>query len=299
MFRLREFGVSTQQDAAKAAAEAHRRGLIDQRRRPLVRRPIAGPVDDAQDFAGVGQGQHQGVITPRPIVGDVHATLALARGLDQKAVHVQAGLLEEGRGLVRPDFQTRVVDDVEEGLNAVRGKAPTEVSRGGGVGEASSAQGVQQDFIVAKEFQVLQASAAAQGQIGQGEHVVGFMVREVDLQQLQTLVQGVDEAEPTGEGMNEANAAAGDAAGTLGDLIVNVGSGHHGLAATAQVLLVQSALDPALAVGQFSSYARVSLEIPPGGWCWRKQILHSTPETPRDFEFLRIIIQRRPATSLA
>ncbi len=37
----------------------------------------------------------------------------------------------------------------------------------------------------------------------------------------------------------------------------------------------------------------VSLEIPPGDGCWRKQILHSTPEIPRDFEFLRIFIRRR------
>ena len=256
VLRLRELGVSPQQDAAKAAAEAHRRGLIDQRRRPLVRRPIAGPVDDAQDFAGVGQGQHQRVITPRPVVGDVHPLLALAGGLDQEAVHVQEGLLEEGRGLVRPDLQTRVVDDVEEDLNAVRGKAATEVSRRGGVGEAAGTQGVQQDLIVAQEFEVLQASAAAQRQIGQGEHMVRFMIGEVELEQLQTSVQRINEAKPACEGMNETDAAAGHAAVTLGDLIVNVAGRHHGLGATAKVLLVQTPLNPALAVGQFSLYVR-------------------------------------------
>src|SRR6202035_2246512 len=165
------------------------------------------------------------------------------------------GLLEEGRGLVRPDLQARVVDDVEERLNAVRGKAATEVSRGGWVGEAPGAQGVQQDLVLAEEFQVLQARAAAQRQIGQRQHVVGFMVREMDIQQLQAPVQGVDEAEPAGQSMNEADAAAGDAAATLGDLVVNVAGSHHGLGATTQILLVQSALDPALAVGQLSSYA--------------------------------------------
>ena len=86
-------------------------------------------------------------------------------------------------------------------LSAVkrRQKSPAVV----GSGRRRCAQGVEEDFIVAEEFQVLQARAAAQGQIGQGEHVVGFVVGEVDLQQLQTLVHGVDEAEPTGEGMNE------------------------------------------------------------------------------------------------
>src|SRR5207247_5162638 len=102
---------------------------------------------------------------------------------DQKAVHVQEGLLEEGRRLVRPDLQARVVDDFEEGLNAVRGKAATEVSRRGGVGEAAGTQGVQQDLIVAQEFEVLQASAAAQRQIGQGEHMVRFMIGELAVEQ--------------------------------------------------------------------------------------------------------------------
>ncbi len=42
--------------------------------------------------------------------------------------------------------------------------------------------------------------------------MVGFMIGEMDLQQFQAPVQSVDEAEPAGEGMNEADAAAGDAA---------------------------------------------------------------------------------------
>jgi hypothetical protein len=108
---------------------------------------------------------------------------------------------------------------------------------------------------VAEEFQVLQARAATQRQIGQRQHMVRFMVGQVDLQQLQAAVQGVDEAELAGESMNEADAAEGDAVGTFGDLIVNVAGSHHGLGAAAEILLVQSALDPALAVGQFSSYA--------------------------------------------
>jgi len=45
-------------------------------------------------------------------------------------------------------------------------------------------------------------------------------------------------------------------AATLGDLIMDVAGGHHGLRAPAQVRLVQSAIDTALALGQFASYAR-------------------------------------------
>ena len=102
--RLRE--LVSPQHAAKAAAQANRQGLIGLcRRRPFVRRPIAGPVDQAQDFARVGQGQHQHVIAPGAVVGDVHALLALAGGFDQHAVHVQNRLLEEGSGWPAQTFR--------------------------------------------------------------------------------------------------------------------------------------------------------------------------------------------------
>jgi hypothetical protein len=41
----------------------------------------------------------------------------------------------------------------------------------------------------------LQAGAAAQRQVRQGEHVVRLVVGEVDVQHLQAAVEGVDQAE--------------------------------------------------------------------------------------------------------
>ena len=41
----------------------------------FVRGPVARTIDDAQDFAGVGQGDDQRMITPDAVVGDVHACL--------------------------------------------------------------------------------------------------------------------------------------------------------------------------------------------------------------------------------
>src|SRR5262249_50790227 len=142
-------------------------------------------------------------------------------------------------GLAAPDLQTGVVDDVEQRLNAVPGKAAAEVPRRGGVGDTARAQGVQHDLVVAEQFQVLQAGAAAQRQIGQREHVVRFVIGQVDLQQLQAPVDGVDEAEPTGEGVEETDAAAGNAAGAAGNFVTDVAGGHHGPGAATQVFLVQ------------------------------------------------------------
>ena len=59
------------------------------------------------------------------------------------------------------------------------------------------------------------------------------MIGQVDLQQLQALVEGVDEAEPAREGVEEADAAAGNAARALGDFVMDVAGSHHGLGAAA------------------------------------------------------------------
>src|SRR5271170_60066 len=86
--------------------------------------------------------------------------------------------------------------------------------------------------------------------------MVRFMIGQVDFQQLQAAVDGIGEAESAGEGVKQADAAAGDAASAPGDFVMDVARGHHGLGAATQVFLVQTPLDAALAVGQFSSYAR-------------------------------------------
>jgi len=54
-----------------------------------MRRPIAGAIDQAQDFAGLGQADHERMIAPGAVVGDVHAGLARAGGLGERAVHVE------------------------------------------------------------------------------------------------------------------------------------------------------------------------------------------------------------------
>ncbi len=160
---------------------------------------------------------------------------------------------EEGLGLAGPDLPTRLVDDVEKYLNAIRGKAPAEISRRGGIGDTARPQGIQQDFVVAEQFQVLQTRAAAQRQIGQRQHMVRFMIGQVDFQQFQALVDGFGEAEPAGESVDQADAATGKATCASRDVVVEVAGGHHGLGAATQVFRVQTALNPALAVIQFSS----------------------------------------------
>ena len=63
-------------------------------------------------------------------------------------------------------FQTLtpgLVEDVLEGLDVVGGEAAAEVAGGGGVGDAVGAEGVEEDLVVAPQFDVLEAGAAGTG----------------------------------------------------------------------------------------------------------------------------------------
>jgi hypothetical protein len=59
------------------------------------------------------------------------------------------------------------------------------------------------------------------------------------------------------EGVRSTDAAVGNAARALGNLIVDVTGGKHGAPTIAQVGRVEASFNPALAVGQFAVYSRV------------------------------------------
>ena len=94
--------------------------LVDLTAAPSCEGRLPGRLTRHEHLAGVGQGDDQRVIAPGAVVGDVHALLAAAAGGDQGAVHVDDGLVEEGGGLLRPDLEPGLVDDVLQGLDVGR-----------------------------------------------------------------------------------------------------------------------------------------------------------------------------------
>ena len=78
----------------------------------LVRGTVATAIDQVEHLGCVGQRDHQGVITPDSVVGDVHPLLALTRGGHQSAIDVQDRLVEELGGLLGPDPQPGVIDGI-------------------------------------------------------------------------------------------------------------------------------------------------------------------------------------------
>jgi hypothetical protein len=117
--------------------------------------------------------------------------------------------------------------------------------------------------------------------------MVGFMVREVKLEQVQVAVDGRDQTDLLGQGMQDAQAAAGDATGTIGDLIVDVGGGEHRPMAAAVVGFIQAALDASLAMAQLLAYSSFHLKSLWGvGESW--SYLTMKPwKTPRGFKFFQ------------
>ena len=93
-------------------------------------RPITRPIEQAENFPGIGQRNKQHMVTPRPIIGDVHALFAFARGLHQVPIHINDGFLEKTLGLSGPNLQPRFVDGVMQPANLKRRvEAAAEISR--------------------------------------------------------------------------------------------------------------------------------------------------------------------------
>ena len=65
------------------------------------------------------------------------------------------------------------------------GEAAAEVAGGGGVGDAFGAQGVEIDLVVAPQFEVLEPLAAGQEVEGDVQDVVGFVVGQVPLEEVE------------------------------------------------------------------------------------------------------------------
>jgi len=69
----------------------------------------------------------------------------------------------------------------------------------------------------------------------------------MELEQVQPLVDGVDQTDLPRQAVQDANPAAAESAGAVGNLILDPGGGEPGPVATLQVGLVQAALEALLA----------------------------------------------------
>ena len=175
-----------------------------------------------------------------------------AAGGGERAVGVDEGLLEEVGGLLLPDPQPGLVEDLHEPLDVGLGEASAEVAGGGGVGDACGPEGVEVDLVIAADFEVLDAAAAGQEVVGDVEDVVALEVGQVPLEQMEVLVDVVDQADLPGQEVDGPDAAGCDGPGAIGELVMDVGSGHHRGRSFDAGLILDAAEDSPLASVQLA-----------------------------------------------
>src|SRR5262249_7768093 len=156
--------------------------------------------------------------------------------------------------LLGPDLDAGVIQDVEQRLHVGRLEAPAEIASSGRIRDAAGAPGIEENLVIAAPLDVLQTGAVTQGGVGEVEEGTGLRKRQGDLGPVQARVDGVDQADVPGQGMDGADAAVGHAAAAVGDLMVDVAGREHRLAASTELSFVQAPLQAALVVVQFSSY---------------------------------------------
>ena len=172
------------------------------------------------------------------------------------ASNIQYEIGERGR-LVGPGLLADVVEDVQERVDICRLEAPAKIAGGGRIGDAAGAEGVKENLVVAAQLDVLQTGAVAQGVVGEVENVIRLVIRQVNLEQVQSAIDGLGKFEFVDEQVHGADAAVAEAAATLADLVVDVAGGEHGLGSATKVVLVQAFLNPPLATRQLLAYSGV------------------------------------------
>jgi hypothetical protein len=170
--------------------------LVDPFGRTLVAGRVAGTVDQVQHFLGVGQRHDQRRVPPDALVGDVHPRLVFPAGGRDGAVRVEVGdRAEQISAPARPQLRAHRVDRLHQRHHVILGEPAAEVPRGGRVGDQIRAQRVHVGGVMPQPLDVLQPGAAAGHVVGEVQHVIGLLIGQVHLQQGQTVVDLLDQAQ--------------------------------------------------------------------------------------------------------
>jgi hypothetical protein len=87
--------------------------------------------------------------------------------------------------------------------------------------------------------------------------MIRFVKGQMDLEEVQAVVEGLDQTDLSGQQVDGADAAVSDAVAAAANFIMDVAGGEHGLVTTPQLGFIQATLNTALAVSQLAGYSRV------------------------------------------
>jgi len=136
-------------------------------------------------------------------------------------------------------------------LHVGAGEAAAEVARRGRIGNPLGAQQIEIGLVLPPQFEVLERAPRAERVVGQVEHVVALVIRQMHLEQVQPLVDRLSQLEPPHQLLHERQAAIGRAHTAARQLEPHVGAlEHRPRPIRRQLVSVQPLLHAALAVGQ-------------------------------------------------
>jgi hypothetical protein len=104
-----------------------------------------------------------------------------------------------------------------------RQKSPAVV----GSGIRSAPQRIEVDLVVASQFEMFHSLAAGEDIECDVEHMVGFVVRQMPLEQMEDAVDFLVELDFLSQQKDGADATGTESPGALGLFVVDIGRGHH------------------------------------------------------------------------
>ena len=174
--------------------KAKRDSLVQEHVGPFLRGAVATAIEQEQWFGGIGQRDQERMVTVLTVVGEACLLTSALVGTMVPSASKVASLEELGgcwaqtrrRASLMASIKVMTSDSAKR-----RQKSPV----GGGVGDALGSQGVEVDFVVAAQLDVLDAASASEGIERNVQDVVGFMVGKMHLEQMKVVVNLLDQTD--------------------------------------------------------------------------------------------------------
>src|SRR5207244_7094894 len=167
-----------------------------------------------------------------------------------RSIHVNKRFLQKSLLLYVPYFEPRSIEAFLQRRNVRLSKAPREISGRRRIGYPFRSQSIQEHFILPAQFNIFQPLPSGYDIVGDVQHMVALVVRQVDFEQLQVPVQVLDQAQTLHHQMYRSYPTAIHPLRSLRHLIDNVTGLEHRTGLIFPILRLEATLDSVLAVAQ-------------------------------------------------
>ena len=107
-------------------------------------------------------------------------------------------------------------------------EAATEVARGRRIGDPQCTEQIKVGFVLAPQFEILQARSRTQGIVCQVEHVVRLMIGEMHFEQVQPLVDRFGQPQRADQLLYQSDAAEHRTRAASRQFILDLRGAQHG-----------------------------------------------------------------------